>query len=71
MYASLSPDELPKRRRMVQMSLRLYEKLPKEIAPSPDVVVQKEYVFSDKPLIISAYLDRGIYAQGKKHTYSK
>ena len=41
LFASTSPDELPKRRKMVQMSLRLFEKLPKEIGPSPNVVVQK------------------------------
>ena len=66
MFASTSPDELPKRRKMVQMSLRLFEKIPKEIGPSPNVVVVKNYVLSDKPLTISAKLDKGNYAQGEE-----
>ena len=66
LFASTSPDELPKRRKMVQMSLRLFEKIPKEIGPSPNVVVVKNYVLSDKPLTISAKLDRGNYSQGEE-----
>ena len=49
---------------MVQMSLRLYEQLPKELPPRSNIVVHKDYVFSDKPLTISAKLDKGLYAQG-------
>lgn len=64
LFANTTPDELPRRRKMVQMSLRLFEKLPKEIAPSPNIIVQKNFVFSDKPLTITASLDKGIYAQG-------
>ena len=66
MFASTSPDELPKRRKMVQMSLRLFEKIPREIGPSPNVVVVKNYVLSDKPLTISAKLDKGNYTQGEE-----
>ena len=66
LFASTSPDELPKRRKMVQMSLRLFEKIPKEIGPSPNVVVVKNYVLSDKPLTISAKLDKGNYTQGEE-----
>ena len=51
---------------MVQMSLRLFEKIPKEIGPSPNVVVVKNYVLSDKPLTISAKLDKGNYTQGEE-----
>ena len=51
---------------MVQMSLRLYEQLPKELPPRSNIVVHKDYVFSDKPLTISAKLDKGIYAQGEE-----
>jgi len=64
LFASHSVDELPRRRRMVQMSLRLYEQLPKELPPRSNIVVHKDYVFSDKPLTISAKLDKGLYAQG-------
>ena len=66
LFANTTPDELPKRRKMVQMSLRLYETLPKEIPPCPNMIVQKNFVFSDKPLTISAKLDKGIYTQGEE-----
>ena len=64
LFAGASLEEIPKRRRMVQMSLRFYEKLPKELPPSPKVVLQKAYIFSDKPLTVSAKLDKGVYSQG-------
>ena len=66
LFANTTPEELPRRRKMVQMSLRLYEKLPVEIPPSPNIIVQKNFVFSDKPLTISAKLDKAIYAQGEE-----
>ena len=46
------------------MSLRLFETLPVVLPPSPQVVLHKEYLFSDKPLTVSAKLDNGVYCQG-------
>ena len=64
LFASTSPDELPRRRKMVQMSLRIFEQLPREIPPRSNVILQKEFIFSDKPLVVSAKLDSGMYKQG-------
>ena len=51
---------------MVQMSLRILENLPKELPPRSNVILQKEFIFSDKPLLVSAKLDSGVYKQGEK-----
>lgn len=64
LFASHAPDELPRRRKMVQMSLRVYERIPKELPPKPHVVLHKQFVFSDKPLVVMAKLDNGVYAEG-------
>ncbi len=45
------------------MSLRVYERVPRELPPSSDVVLQKHYVFSDKPLMVTAKLDQGVYEE--------
>ncbi len=63
LFASHAPDVLPRRRKMVQMSLRVYERIPKELPPRSDVVLQKHYVFSDKPLMVTAKLDQGVYEE--------
>jgi hypothetical protein len=46
------------------MSLRVYERLPKELPPQPNIVLRKEFVFSDKPLLITAKLDKGVFSEG-------
>jgi len=66
LFASISADEIPRRRKMVQMSLRILENLPKELPPRSNVILQKEFIFSDKPLLVSAKLDSGVYKQGEK-----
>lgn len=44
----------------------MYEALPKELPPRPNVVLHKDYVFSDQPLMVSAKLDKGVYSQGEE-----
>ena len=56
-----APNEPGKPLHLIKLD---YEKLPKELPPSPKVVLQKEYIFSDKPLTVSAKLDKGVYSQG-------
>ncbi len=45
-----TPEDLPKKRKMVQMSLRLFERLPLDLPPKPVVFVDKNYVFSEHNL---------------------
>ena len=66
LYASTSPEDLPRRRKMVQMSLRIFEQLPKELPPRSNIMLQKEFIFSDKALLVSAKLDSGVYKQSEK-----
>ena len=61
--AGRSPDDLPKKRRMVQMSLRLFERMPRELPSKPIVSVEKNYIFSEHNLNIQAKLDSGVYAE--------
>ena len=63
LFASNSPDELPKKRKMVQMSLRLLEKTPREIPPRSIITMEKRYLFSDQVLQIHARLDNGVYEE--------
>ena len=71
LFAGRSPDDLPKKRKMVQMSLRLYEKMDAEEASlaalvKPVMTLEKNFLLSENPLHASARLDAGIYAEGDK-----
>lgn len=63
LFAGKTPEDLPKRRKMVQMSLRLFERLPKDLPPRAVVTVEKNYVFSENNLLVQARLDAGVYAE--------
>ncbi len=63
MYLGKTADEQPKKRKMVQMAVRLHERLPKDLPPCPAVNVDKDYLFSDANLFVRAKLDAGIYAE--------
>ena len=63
LFASTAPEDLPKRRKMVQMSLRLYERMPKEIPPRSIVSLDKSYIFSESNLNVQARLDNGVYSE--------
>ncbi len=46
------------------MSLRLYERTPRDPPPKPVVSVEKNYLFSENNLVVQARLDSGSYAEG-------
>eukprot|EP00094_Tigriopus_californicus_P001097 TCALIF_01062-PA protein Name:"Similar to Arrestin homolog (Heliothis virescens)" AED:0.08 eAED:0.08 QI:0/0/0.33/0.33/1/1/3/778/306 len=63
LFAGKSPEELPRKRKMVQMSLRLYERLPRTLPPRSVVTVEKNYIFSENNLYCQAKLDNGVYSE--------
>ena len=52
---------------MVQMSLRLYERMPRELPARSDVTLEKHFLFSRggraAPLVVRASLNSGVYTE--------
>jgi len=64
LFAGKTPDELPKRRKMVQMSIRMLERPPRALPSAADMALNKGYLFSQRSLSLKARLDKGVYKQG-------
>ena len=63
MFASKTPEDLPKKRKMVQMSIRFHEKLPLELPFKSIITIEKNFFFSEKNLMITAKLDSSVYQE--------
>ena len=48
---------------MVQMSLRLFERIPRELPSRSIINVEKNFLFSENNLLIQAKLDSGVYCE--------
>lgn len=64
LFSGKSAEDLPKKRKMVQMSLRLLERMPRDVPPKSVVTVEKNYLFSENNLFVQAKLDSGVYSEG-------
>lgn len=56
-------DELPRKRKMVQMAMRLYERQPLELPSKPLISVERNFFFSENNLTIEAKLDDAVYSE--------
>jgi len=64
LFAGKTPDEMPKRRKMVTMSVRLMERPPRTTAAPACVAVKKASLLNERSLNLEARLDAGQYRQG-------